>query len=324
MDTPEVRYNLYSPTTLAESIGYDRNLFRQKTLEGREITNTQVDEMKELMIEASSDTLAQEFHQLALDNLDKVVERNGEFVKDDYIKYYWDFLYEIQVVEMLKITLGLDIWGQEFIKDAELKGKTYRIDIERHHLEKIKAIYTIFKFSEDIDYSKNLIPFEDFVIALAPLMHKYHNQLDKLSKFGYNTQLAMHRLMHLYELIQIPFVKDFDYQSTFLKEFRGKEVRIEGKEVKIWDRLDDFTINKWIKRWIIVKKEGYEAFFLNRDEGYSNFYKFRYSPIENDYKLFLNGKKPMNSKLFLSERMRKSFWQWFLSVYLRENIYPII
>ncbi|MFW9987611.1 MAG: hypothetical protein ACFFC3_03065 [Candidatus Odinarchaeota archaeon] len=293
-------------------------------LEGREITNTQVDEMKELMIEASADTLAQEFHQLALNNLDKVVERNGEFVKDDYIKYYWDFLYEIQVVEMLKITLGLDIWGLEFIKDAELKGETYTADIARHHLEKIKALYTMFKFSKDVDYSKKLIPFKDFVIALAPLMQKYHNQLDTLKDFGYNTQLAMHRLMHLYELIQIPFVKDFDYQSAFLKEFQSREVRIEGKEVKIWDKFDAKLISQWIDRWIFVKTKGYEAFLLDTKKGYPNFYKFRYLPIENDFRLFLNGKKPMNNKLFFNERMRNKFWSWFLSDYLRNNKYPII
>ncbi len=36
-----------------------------------------------------------------------------------------------------------------------------------------------------------------------------------------------------------------------------------------------------------IYKVGYEAFFLDEDDGYSNFYKFRYLPIEKDFKLFL-------------------------------------
>ncbi|NVM35182.1 MAG: hypothetical protein HWN81_06280 [Candidatus Lokiarchaeota archaeon] len=182
----------------------------------------------------------------------------------------------------------------------------------------------MFKYSEDVDYSKNLIPFEDFVIALAPLMHKYHNQLDKMSGFSYNTQLAMHRLMHLYELIQIPLVENFNYQSAFLEEFQSKTATINGNEINIWEDIGKDTIEKWIKRWYIAKKEGFKAFLLDSKEGYTNFYKFRYMSIEKDFRLFLNGKKPMNSKLFLSERMRNSFWEWFLSTYLRENIYPKI
>lgn len=88
--------------------------------------------------------------------------------------------------------------------------------------------------------------------------------------------------------------------------------------------LAETTIQNWIKRWYIVKKEGYEAFFLDNNDGYSNFYRFRYLPIENDFRLFLNGEKPMNNNLFLSESMRNSFWRWFLKTYLRENIYPKI
>jgi len=57
---------------------------------------------------------------------------------------------------------------------------------------------------------------------------------------------------------------------------------------------------------------------------WTNFYKFRYLPIEEDYKLFLMGKEPTNEDLFLDERKRDKFWQWFLSKYLWENVYPLM
>ena len=150
MNTPNVKYNLYPLTRLAELIGHDRNLFRIKMLKGLEITNNQANEMKIQMDKVSAETLASEFYQLAVYRLDNGIERNGDHVKDDYIKYFWNYLYEIQVVELLKITLGLDIWGLDFIKDAELEVKKYKIDIERHHLEKMKSIYTMFQFETKI------------------------------------------------------------------------------------------------------------------------------------------------------------------------------
>ena len=324
MNTPNVKYDLYPLTLLATSLGFDRSFFTQKMLKGREITNNQVDQMKDAMDDTLAATLAPEFHQLAIDKLDSIIQRNGDRVKDDYIKYFWNYLYEIQIVEFLKITLGLDIWGREFIKDAELIEGKYKIDIERHHLEKIKSIYTMFKFSEDVDFSNNLIPFEDFVIALAPLMGTNHRNLDQSHGYNYNMKLAMHRLMHLYELIQSPFIEGPDYQSIFLNKFQSKIVQIDGNDVRIWEDFASSIKQEWINRWLKVKREGYEAFFLDEDKGYSNFYRFRYSPIERDYRLFLLGQESMNKNLFLSESMRNSFWRWFLSKYLRENVYPLM
>lgn len=155
-------------------------------------------------------------------------------------------------------------------------------------------------------------------------MESHHKNLDHSSGFKYNTQLALHRLMHLYELIQFPLIEGFDYQSTFLDEFQSKTAEIDGKEVRIWERLDSKIIEEWTERWLLVRNSGYDAFFLDDDIGYSNFYKFRYLPIEDDFKLFLFGKGPTNENLFLDENKRNKFWQWFLSTYLGENIYPLM
>ena len=47
--------------------------------------------------------------------------------------------------------------------------------------------------------------------------------------------------------------------------------------------------------------------------------------MEDDFKLFLNGHHSVHRGLFgNNEGKRNNFWEWFLSTYLRENIYPII
>ncbi len=323
ISTPEVQNGLYPLTKLAIAISPQdhRNFFTRKMVNGRIINNIQaklmIDEIRKIS------TIVPEYAQLALDHLEAIIDRNGEEIKDDYIQFYWGYLYEIQVMELIRITLGLDIWGLDFIKDAVLDGQTYKMDLSRHHLEKIKSIYTIFKL-ENADFSENLIPFEDFVIALAPLMRGSHTQIEFSTNFNFNMQLAMHRLMHLYELIQIPFSDGIDYQSRLLSEFRSKTVMIDGQEIKIWQDLDINKINDWIDRWLLVKIKGYEVFLNDDKNGYPDFYRYRYLPIEEDYELFLQGRRPVNARLFLDENKRDKFWEWFLSVYLRDNIYPII
>ena len=83
-------------------------------------------------------------------------------------------------------------------------------------------------------------------------------------------------------------------------------------------------MEEWIKRLEIVKSDGYEAFFLDDNRGYPNFYKYRYKPIKDDFKLFVAGRDSVNRGLFFEEGRRNVFWEWFLSTYLKENKYPII
>ena len=83
-------------------------------------------------------------------------------------------------------------------------------------------------------------------------------------------------------------------------------------------------MEEWIKRLEIVKSDGYEAFFLDDNRGYPNFYKYRYKPMEDDFKLFIAGRDSVNRGLFFEEGRRNVFWEWFLSTYLKENKYPII
>ncbi len=151
-------------------------------------------------------------------------------------------------------------------------------------------------------------------------MQQGHKVLDRSSQFTSDTQLAIHRLMYLYEVIQHPFIEGFNY----LAEFRARSANIDGKEILIWEDLDDSKIEGWIKRLEFVKNEGYEAFFLNSKLGYPNFYKYRYKQMEGDFKLFIAGRNSVNKGLFHTEDKRNAFWEWFLSTYLKENKYPII
>ncbi len=324
---PVLKDHLYPLEKFAEDMGYAEGLFKGKFKEGSHIGNI----LKEAMMNeinipgADSDLL-----KIASEKLNEIEKRNGRGQKGEYNRF-WDQLYTIQVVELIKITLGLDIWDLDFAKDATRpKGqKSYTIDIDRHHLEKDKALFTIFQFSKefskDSDFTKKLVPLTDYVIGLAPLMQLGHKVLDRSSQFTHDTQLAIHRLMHLYELIQRPLIgENFDYQTAFSAEFRARTAVIDGEKVLIWDGLKDGKIKNWVKRWEFVKKKGSEAFFLDNDIGYPNFYKYRYKQMEGDFKLFLAGKNWVNKGLFHIEANRNAFWEWFLSTYLKENKYPII
>ncbi len=314
----DLTYGMYPLSKFGEDMGYDEKLFTQKFHDGTHIMNSLADAM---MYEINIPGVNPDLYKLAQDKLKDIKVRNGEGSENDYHRF-WKELYPIQVVELLKITLGLDIWGSEFFEDAKLDKKTYKIDIERHHLERIKSLYTIFRFSKEylndpdkFTKEKPPIPFENFLIALAPFMNAYHTGLHHSTKFTSDTQLAMMRLMHLYEVIQRPFIEGFDYKNTLLAEFKANP---------IWEDLDDGKIKDWITRWEFVKKRGYEAFFLDSNIGYPNFYKYRYKPMENDFKLFIAGGDSVNKELFFKEERRNAFWGWFLRTYLRDNVYPTI
>lgn len=303
-------------------MGYSGDVFRKKFGEGTHIGNS----LKEAMQNEINKYGNSDLNKLASEKLNEIGIRNGKGSEGEYDRF-WHELYTIQVMEFLRITLGLDIWGSDFFKDATRAtgAKSYRIDVDRHHLEKIKSLFTIFQFSEDFindpkKFEKKLIPFTDFVMGLAPLMEQHHKSLDRSSQFTYDTQLAIHRLMYLYEVIQRPFIEGFNYKA----EFRARSATIDGKEVLIWEDLDDSKIEEWIKRLEFVKKKGYEAFFLDNNLGYPNFYKYRYKQMEDDFKLFTAGQPSVNKGLFYKEGRRNAFWEWFLSTYLKENIYPII
>ncbi len=171
-------------------------------------------------------------------------------------------------------------------------------------------------------FTKDLPPiaFEDFVNALAPLMKDFHNKMHVSNRYSVDMQKAMHRLMHLYELVQRP-----PQEGINLNEFRTRTAIINNVEEFIWAKLDDKKIEEWIKRWNFAKEEGYEAFFSDPDDGYyPNFYKYRYKPMEHDFRRFIEGKPSAYRGLFYNEERRNAFWKWFLRSYLRENIYPII
>jgi hypothetical protein len=324
-DSPVLKHGIYPLSKLAGDMGYRENLFSRKFKDGSRIGNELVEA---ILLEIDIPGGDYDLYKLAKDRLYEVKKRNGPGVRGGYTRF-WSELYSIQVVEFLKITLGLDIWGLVFIKDATRPPdkNIYKIDIERHHLERIKSLYTIFKFSGEYiknskGFTKDLppIPFVDFVNALAPIMKESHDGLHISSQYTTDMQMAMYRLMHLYELIQRPFQNGVD-----LNEFRGRTAIIDNEEVFVWEDLDNDKIEEWIERWEFVKEKGYEAFLLNNKIGYPKFYNYRYKPMEEDFRLFLNKEPSAKPWLFHSKGKRRDvFWEWFLRVYLRENIYPII
>ena len=78
--------------------------------------------------------------------------------------------------------------------------------------------------------------------------------------------------MHLYELIQKPYVKGTDYKAFFKKEFDGREAYIFGRgDTKIWNGIHPDIVNKYAERWIKFRNlKNPESIFYN--DYYPTFY----------------------------------------------------
>jgi len=209
--------------------------------------------------------------------------------------------------------LGVGLFTQDFIEDAKPSPKTgnYNIDIDRHHPQEKKDAYTIFDVQE-----------YGFLVNLIPLIRTSHISIGNHLRSGLTieNQLAVARFLHLYELIQKPYEAGKDYSTELLSEFYSKTAVVyEGNQMenrKLWDRFDQEKIEKYVERWIDMKRKPSESIFDNNkffSEHYPKWYYNAFKPNINEFYLFLQGNP--NTK-------RPDFWYWYLNTYLREDFHP--
>jgi len=105
------------------------------------------------------------------------------------------------------------------------------------------------------------------------------------------------------------YIKETDYKSLFMKEFRNRIDNVAGNEVKIWDGVEDEILGDWIDRWEDKKKLSEKDWY---SKYYQNFYEQTYLPYMDDFASYL---------LEGSSAPKSDFWRWYLNTYLRENKY---
>jgi hypothetical protein len=113
---------------------------------------------------------------------------------------------------------------------------------------------------------------------------------------------------------------DSFYEKLLRDEFDTRMYTFQGAERRLWSDVDGF-FKRYFDSWLIVKKEGIDAFFKSDEKngngdylGYPNFYKGVVKPLRWQYIMFLEG-SPHCEDL--------NFWYWFVNDYLRNNLYPI-
>lgn len=253
-----------------------------------------------------------------------------EYMRIHAPKYskHWRKLITTQDADFLRLTLGLDVWGLDFIPDAQRPrpGWGFRLDLERHHLFKdIQNEYLIFalldedtKAKFDNDYQKFLEEI-NFIFRIGPFTKGSHKTLDASSPFEKNSLLAIARLTHLFELIQKQYEQGKDYYAEFSGEFISKTIEISGDIINIWEDLDNGVMRDWISRWVEVKEGvGVSASIFDEEtlftKYYPNWYRHKYLPHIQDFRSYLEESPSC---------INPDFWAWFMSDYLPNNRYQL-
>ena len=224
-----------------------------------------------------------------------------------YEKHFID-LRVIQRKQLLDLCLGMDIFGKNFIEDAQLfvtkDGQVienrYVFYVTRHHLDEDQKRYLIFN-NNSIDFN--------FKIILLPSNSHWNLHANK-GVFTRNSVLLNARMKHLYRLLIFDSISKRDYDQIIKYEFKTEIIIINVQEIKIWNEFPRSILEEWIRRWkahkILSDKEFYEKY-------YPNFYKYHYMPQLRDMELFKQ--KNPNCK-------KPEFWYWYYNHYLKESTLP--
>ena len=244
------------------------------------------------------------------EGVDVIYEIRKHIAKDKRI-WYWnkynihfEDLYIPQMKAFFDVTLGLNVFSKEFLRDAQeivsksgyvIKG-AYRLGQDRHHLELGTAGYLILEryvVGDDFVYQFKLVSLDrDSHYGMKTSIHSlkgvfYQSAVD----------LVNARLLHLYELTNRP-----QKEGVTIDDFRDN--KLNG----IWDEFKSDILNKWIERLNYYKENGEEKFY---NEYYPTFYEEMYIPFMKDFELY-KAKDP-NSQF-------PEFWFWYSSNYLGEEL----
>ncbi len=217
---------------------------------------------------------------------------------------HFEDLYIPQMKAFFDVTLGLNVFGKDFLRDAQesitksgyiIEGE-YSLEQHRHHLELGTAGYLILEryvVNGKYVYQFKLVP------------------LDKESHFGNDfsihslkgvfyedaVDLVNARLLHLYKLTERA-----QKEGLTIDDFRDS--KLNG----IWDAIDDDILNKWIERWDYYKENGEKEYYK---KFYPKFYEKVYLPFARDFELY----KVKDPNCQFPE-----FWFWYSSNYLGEEL----
>ncbi len=224
-----------------------------------------------------------------------------------YEKHFID-LRVIQRKQLLDLCLGMDIFGKNFIEDAQLfvtkDGQVienrYVFYVTRHHLDEDQKHYLIFD-------NTSIEP--NFKIILLPSNSHWNLHANK-EEFVKNIVLLNARMKHLYRFINFDNISKRNYDQIIKSEFKTETIIFNDQEIKIWIEFSGNSLEEWIRRWkahkVLTNKEFYGRY-------YPNFYKFHYKPLLKDMELF---------KQRSSNCKKLEFWYWYFNRYLKESTLP--
>ena len=318
---PNILFSLTDLSIKASKTG------NRKLLSSQFLGDYKTHKLKSPQIRRIMHLLRSDYYYHANKECKQAIDKLADFWKSsigDYHRYFKSHLYIPQTADLLKLTLGLDVIDLNFIEDAKLGLVNYVIDVERAHMQVGKEYYLIFQYLTDENNAHQydeLIDFlgADFTFALGPLTKSSHKKIDKSRFRDERTMIAMARLVHLYQLLQIPYEYGKNYKAFIEEEFRSKTVELNGREIKLWEDLDDETKAKWIKRWEFVKLnpdvEDPQFFAENNflNEFYNTWYVNNYLPYMQDFKAFLDRNPSCKTP---------DFWDWYLNEYLVQHRLP--
>ena len=281
------------------------------------------------------------------------------YVFSQYHKYFkHEQMVTLHYKELIDITLGYNCHGKEFIRDAIQKpnGKWGMDFLNRHHNDRIKSINTPFLTPYLVPRSlrkyfepNGLDPKGGWRVMLSPIYRKTHlDAMHALYRSGIGTfddytrkNLGGHaRETHLYEIVQRAFdpnKPEAEYYTELFLEFRQKEAEIGGRNVKIWEDVDQDSLFEIIDRWIARKKtpnrQVTNSYRLEDDSWYNdpqngyykNFYNFMYKDSEN-YLLKVLQMDLNDPQVIATNRRTKHFvfYRWYATSYLGEDTYPVV
>jgi hypothetical protein len=250
------------------------------------------------------------------DEIGETINRVKLHIKSSHWRKYHLQSYEIYTVQkkqLVDITLGMDVVGFELNKRLKKTKGFFPVSIfTRHHIDYHQAYILLIALDNDAEGEISGYRFK--VVPMLYDSHSaFHNEYDawKGDEFWRQATLIDARMKHLFELRNEGYTAGRDY----LKEFRGREIDLDGKKVKIWNVKDedgntiftDEVLEEWIERWKDYETMG-EAGWYNKY--YKDFYNQEYIAEMDDLRLYLlqdpNCKKP-------------EVWHWFITQYLPET-----
>ncbi|MFX1257299.1 MAG: hypothetical protein ACFFAN_05545 [Promethearchaeota archaeon] len=206
----------------------------------------------------------------------------------DYFIYFEE-LKILHLKELFDITLGLDVYKLQFIKEEiNETPQEFVKQIKRHHLDKDQKYYLIFHFDKN---EKN------YSFKLTTLSRCSHWEIHDSNDFEQEAFIINYRLKHLYQLAIKNFNPCLDYKKIISKDFYANRAN--------WKGLKNEVIHKLVERWIIYKKNDVD------------FYKRFYPKFYGTFKFMVKDMHLFEEKS--SECKFPDFWFWYFNTYYLER-----